>query len=536
MDFPSVNYEMLTPVNFIKRSVEVYPDKLAVVNGNKRYTYREHYARINRLASALKKQGIGRGDKVAFISPNTAPMLEAHFAVPMIGAVLVTINIRLSAPEVSYILNHSDTKICFVDNEFAGTVLPNLGELTKVHAFVNICDAGDDCPLNGTDYESLLMTGSSEPLVIDVDDERSVCSINYTSGTTGKPKGVMYHHRGAYLNGLGDCLETGLTSESVYLWTLPMFHCNGWCFPWAVTAAGATHVCLRKVIPDEIFKQIVVEKVTHMCAAPIVLIGMANAPDFKNLKPERPLKIAVGGAPPSPTIIRQMESIGAQINHVYGLTEVYGPYTICAWHDEWNSLPADEQSSIRSRQGVAYTVCQFLDVVDSQTMEPVSRDGKTIGEVVMRGNVVMLGYYKDPEGTEKAFKGGWFHSGDLAVMHPNNYIQILDRQKDIIISGGENISTVEVENVLYRHPDVLEVAVVAVPDSKWGEVPKAFVTPKPGSNPTAEDLITFCKENLARFKAPKTVEFIELPKTSTGKVQKFILRKKEWSGLDKKVN
>jgi len=454
----------------------------------------------------------------------------------MIGAVLVTVNIRLSAPEVSYILNHSDTRICFVDNEFAGTILNNLEELTGVRAFVNICDASSDCPLRGTDYESFLMTGSPEAMTIDVDDERSVCSINYTSGTTGKPKGVMYHHRGAYLNGLGDCLETGLNSASVYLWTLPMFHCNGWCFPWAVTAAGATHICLRKVIPDEIFRQIKAENVTHMCAAPIVLIGMANAPGFTHFKPERPLKIAVAGAPPSPTIIQQMQSIGVQINHVYGLTEVYGPYTVCAWHDEWNGLPANEQSLLRSRQGVAYTVSQFLNVVNSETMEPVPRDGKTIGEVVMRGNVVMLGYYKDPEATEKAFRGGWFHSGDLAVMHPDNYIQILDRQKDIIISGGENISTVEVENVLYRHPDVLEVAVVAVPDSKWGEVPKAFVTPKPGSNPTAENLIAFCKENLARFKTQKTVEFLELPKPSTGKVQKFVLRKKEWVGLDKKVN
>jgi fatty-acyl-CoA synthase len=536
MSLPSVNHELLTPVNFIKRSAEVYPDKLAVVNGATRHTYSQFYARINRLASALKQLGIGRDDKVAFISPNTAPMLEAHFAVPMIGAVLVSVNIRLSAPEVAYILNHSDSKVCFVDNEFAGLVQPVLGELKNVKAWINICDAGTGCPLEGTDYESLLMTGSPEPMAIDIDDERAVCSINYTSGTTGKAKGVMYHHRGAYLNGIGDCLETGLTSESVYLWTLPMFHCNGWCFPWAVTAVGAVHVCLRKVVPAEIFRLILAEKVSHMCGAPVVLIGMANHPEFKTLKLERPLKIAVGGAPPSPTIIQQMESIGAQVHHVYGLTEVYGPYTICAWHSEWNALPADRQAAIRSRQGVAYTVCQFLDVLDPETMAPVPRDGKTIGEVVMRGNVVMLGYYKDPEATEKAFRGGWFHSGDLAVMHPDNYIQIMDRQKDIIISGGENISTVEVENVLYRHPDVMEVAVVAIPDDQWGEVPKAFVTPKPGANPSAEDLIAFCKENLARFKAPKTVEFVELPKTSTGKVQKYVLRQKEWAGREKKVN
>jgi fatty-acyl-CoA synthase len=536
MSQSSVNYELLTPVNFIRRSVEVYPEKLAVVNGSSRFTYRQFNERVNRLASALKKIGIGKGDKVAFISPNTAPMLEAHFAVPMIGAALVSVNIRLSAPEVAYILNHSDTKVCFVDNEFAGVVLPVMDELAGISQFVNICDASDARPLNGTDYESFLLTGSPEDQPIEVDDERGVCSINYTSGTTGKPKGVMYHHRGAYLNGIGDCLETGLTSDSVYLWTLPMFHCNGWCFPWGVTAAGATHICLRKVVPDEIFKMIKTEKVTHMCAAPIVLIGMANHPDFGALKPERPLTIAVGGAPPSPTVIQQMESIGAKINHVYGLTEVYGPYTICAWHSEWNELPPEKQAAIRSRQGVAYTICQFLDVVDANTSVPVPRDGKTIGEVVMRGNVVMLGYYKDEEATEKAFKDGWFHSGDLAVMHPDNYIQIMDRQKDIIISGGENISTVEVENVLYSHPAVMEVAVVATPDEKWGEVPKAFVTPKPGTSPTAEELIAYCKERLARFKAPKFIEFSELPKTSTGKVQKYVLRKQEWDGRDKKVN
>jgi len=536
MSHPHVNYELLTPVNFVKRSAEVYPGKLAVVSGEKRYTYGEHFARINRLASALKKLGVGRGDKVAIISPNTAPMLEAHFAVPMIGAALVPVNIRLSGPEVSYILNHSDTKVCLVDNEFADSVRAALDDLNGIAVFVNICDASDACPLPGTDYESLLLTGSPHPMAIDIEDERGVCSLNYTSGTTGQPKGVMYHHRGAYLNSLGNCLETGMTSESVYLWTLPMFHCNGWCFPWAVTAAAATHICLRKATPENIFRLIMAEKVSHMCAAPIVLIGMANHPDFDGLKLSRTLTTVVGGAPPSPTIVQKMESIGARVHHVYGLTEVYGPYTICAWHEEWNALPAGEQAAIRAHQGVAYTVSQFIDVLDSTTAEAVPRDGKTIGEVVMRGNIVMLGYYKDPEATAKAFKGDWFHSGDLAVIHPNNYIQILDREKDIIISGGENIATVELENVLYRHPDVMEVAVVAVPDEKWGEVPKAFVTPKPGCNPAAEELIAFCKENLARFKAPKYIEFTELPKTSTGKVQKFLLRRKEWEGRNLKVN
>ena len=536
MSYPSVNYELLTPVNFLKRSVEVYPDKLAVVNGDRRFTYREFNERVNQLASALINIGIKSGDKVAFISPNIPPMLEAHFAVPMIGAALVSVNIRLSPLEVAYILNHSDTTVCFVDNEFAELVLPVLDQVPGVKIFINICDASDDCPLVGTDYESFLKTGSTDDVPVAVEDERDVATINYTSGTTGQPKGVMYHHRGAYLNGLGDGLEMGLKNDSVYLWTLPMFHCNGWCFPWAVTAVGATHVCLRKVDPAEIIKLLEVENVSHMCAAPIVLIGITNHPASKAISLKRPLEIAVGGAPPSPTIIEQMERMGANVNHVYGLTEVYGPYTICAWHNEWDQMPDKERAAIRSRQGVAYTVCQFLDVINPETMKPVPRDGKTIGEVVMRGNVVMLGYYKDPEATEKAFKGGWFHSGDLAVMHPDNYIQIMDRQKDIIISGGENISTVEVENVIYRHPDVLEVAVVAIPDEKWGEVPKAFITPKYGTTPSSKEIIDFCKSNLARFKAPKAVEFIELPKTSTGKIQKYVLRDKEWGNRKKRIN
>ncbi len=536
MAYPSVNYELQTPVNFIKRSAEVYPDMIAVVHDNTRYTYAEFYQRVNRLASALKRIGVKRGDKVAFISPNIPPMLEAHFAVPMIGAALVSVNIRLSPQEVVYILNHSDTTVCFVDNEFADLVQPVLGEIPGVNTFINICDVDEKCPLSSLEYERFLETGTPDEVPMDIHDERDVATINYTSGTTGKPKGVMYHHRGAYLNSLGDCLEMGMDSESVYLWTLPMFHCNGWCFPWAVTAAGGTHVCLRKVDPAQILDLFITEKITHMCAAPIVLIGLTNHPSFKLVELEHPLKIAVGGAPPSPTIIAQMEAMGAQINHVYGLTEVYGPYSVCAWQNKWDALPAQERAALRSRQGVAYTVCQFLDVFDMDTGLPVPRDGKTIGEIVMRGNVVMLGYYKDPEATATAFRGGWFHSGDLAVMHPDNYIQIMDRQKDIIISGGENISTVEVENVIYTHPDVLEVAVVAMPDEKWGEVPKAFVTPKPGTNPGVEEIIAFCKERLARFKAPKAVEFIELPKTSTGKIQKFILRDREWGDRKKRVN
>ena len=532
----SVNYDILTPVSFISRSASVYPNKTAVIHGDARYTYREFYARVNRLASALMKAGIKPGDKVAFICPNTPPMLEAHFAVPMIGAALVSVNIRLSTGEIAYIVNHSDAKFLFVDNEFAGLVKPILSELTQVERMINICDISDEMPLDGMDYEAFLATGSEEPVPCAVSDERDVATINYTSGTTGKPKGVMYHHRGAYLNSVGDGLEVGMDSESVYLWTLPMFHCNGWCFPWAVTAVGATHVCLRKVVPEEIFRLIETENVTHMCGAPIVLIGMANYPGAKDIWIKRPLKITTGGAPPSPTIIEQMEALGATVTHVYGLTEVYGPYSVCAWQSEWKDLKVADRARYQSRQGVPYIVAQHLDVVNPETMAPVPRDGETIGEIVMKGNIVMTGYYKDAEATKEAFRGGWFHSGDLAVMHPDNYIQIMDRKKDIIISGGENISTVEVENVIYRHPDVLEVAVIPMPDAKWGEVPKAFVTLKPGSGLTADDVIAFCRDNLAHFKAPKAVEFRELPKTSTGKIQKYVLRDIEWKGSKRRVN
>jgi fatty-acyl-CoA synthase len=531
-----VFFDVLTPVRFISRSASVYPNKTAVVYNDKRYTYKEFYARVNRLASALKKIGIGKGDKVAFICPNTPPMLEAHYAVPMIGAALVSVNIRLVAQEVNYIINHSDAKAIFVDNEFAGLIKPIVNELTQVKTYINICDISNDKPLSGMDYEEFLATGSPDPIEPDVDDEYQLMTINYTSGTTGLPKGVMYHHRGAYLNSLGDALEVGLNVGSVYLWTLPMFHCNGWCFTWGVIAVSGTHVCLRKVVPEEIYRLVELENVSHLCAAPTVLIGMANYPGAKNVKMKRRLEIVTGGAPPSPTIIESMETIGANITHVYGLTEVYGPYTICSKQPDWNDLSLEERAKKNARQGVANLVACYADVVNPATMEQVPRDGQTIGEIVMRGNIVMMGYYKDTQATATAFEGGWFHSGDLAVMHPDQYIQIMDRKKDIIISGGENISTVEVENVIYRHPDVLEVAVVSVPDTKWGEVPKAFVVPKPGTNPKAEDIINFCKERLAKFKAPKQVEFGELPKTATGKIQKFKLRDKEWQGREKKVN
>ncbi len=536
MNESMVNYDVLTPVKFLIRSAEVYPDKVAVVNGETRYTYREFYERVNRLADALKKSGIGKNDKVAFICPNIPPMLEAHYAVPMIGAALVSVNIRLSANEVAYIINHSDAKAVFVDNEFAGTVQPVVDQLEKVEFFVNICDASDEQPLTGFEYESFLKTGAPDPVAIVVENERDIATINYTSGTTGLPKGVMYHHRGAYLNAMGEILEAGLDATSVYLWTLPMFHCNGWCFTWAVTAIGGTHVCLRAVLPDAVFQLIERENVSHMCAAPTVLVMMSNYPGAKELKMKRRLEIMTAGAPPAPMIIENVEAMGANITHTYGLTEVFGPHSVCAWKPEWDELPVEERAKLKSRQGVPFVTTQYMDVMDSVSMQPVPRDGQTIGEIVMRGNNVMLGYYKDPEATETAFAGGWFHSGDLAVMHPDGYVQIMDRKKDIIISGGENISTVEIENVIFRHPEVLEVAVIPIPDEKWGEVPKAFVVPKDGVEPTAQSIIDFCKDNLARFKAPKSVEFSQLPKTATGKIQKFKLRDKEWQGLERRVN
>ncbi len=531
MELSNVNKSVLTPIDFLNRSVLVYPDKTAVVNKDERFTYRELYQRVNRLACALKELGVKKGDKVAFICPNIPPMLEAHYAVPMIGAVLVSVNIRLSSGEVSYILDHSDASVVIVDSEFSSLVEPE--KVPKVKAFVTVCDTDAPQTIEGMEYEAFLMTGSDQPIDPEIDTEEQTITMNYTSGTTGKPKGVMYHHRGAYLNALGEIIEAKLDVSSVYLWTLPMFHCNGWCFTWAVTAVGGTHVCLRNVVAGEIYRLIERENVSHLCAAPTVLITMSTHPDAATLEIKRPLNIMTAGAPPAPTVIQEMEAIGATITHTYGLTEVFGPHSICAWQPAWAGLPMDEQATMKSRQGVPYIATHFMDVKDPMTMESVPWDGQTIGEIVMKGNNVMKGYYKDPDATREAFEGGWFHSGDLAVTHADGYVQIMDRKKDIIISGGENISTVEVENVIYSHPDVMEVAVIPVPDDKWGEAPKAFVVPRPGTNPTPEEIIEFTKERLARFKAPRYVEFGELPKTATGKIQKFKLRDREWEGKER---
>lgn len=532
-----VNCEVLSPVSFLYRSAEAYPHKTAIVYKDKRITYLTFLERVNRLANVLKSMGINKGDKVAFICANTPEMIEAHYAVPLIGAVLVSVNIRLSSQEIFYILDHSDAKAVFVDNEFSDLVLPNMQALNKISHFVNVCDVSSACPLPDGEYENLLANASSEKVEASIDDEYQPCTMNYTSGTTGSPKGVLYHHRGAYLNAIGEMLETGFNAQSTYLWTLPLFHCNGWCFSWGVTAMGGTHVCLRKVEAEEVFRLIDAENVSHFCAAPTVLIGLVSYASENNIERlSHPVTICAAGAPPAPKIIETIEAMGIHLIHVYGLTEVFGPHSICAEQDEWKLLSGPERAIKKSRQGIAYVISNFMDVVDPKTMIPVERNGESVGEIVMRGNNVMLGYYKNEAATQEAFEGGWFHSGDLAVVHSDSYVQILDRKKDIIISGGENISTVEIENTLYQHPDVLEVAVIPVPDKKWGEVPKAFVTLKPKSETTEEAIIEFCKANLARFKSPKTIKFGDLPKTATGKIQKFKLREQEWRGMERRVN
>jgi fatty-acyl-CoA synthase len=509
----------------------VFPDRIAVVHGEGRFTYRRFEDRVDRLVRALHAAGLQRGDRVAFLSPNTPPMLEAHYGVPAAGGILVAINTRLNSEEVGYILDHSGARFLFVDAELTPVVEPlDLPGVT----LVRIDDTGEA----GDPYEDLLEGAgprqAGDPLPESwLDDEEATISINYTSGTTGRPKGVMYTHRGAYLNALGEVVTTSMTFDSVYLWTLPMFHCNGWCFTWAVTAVAGRHVCLRKVDPSRIWALLGSEGVTHFNGAPTVHIGIVNDPAAHRL--DEPVTITVAGAPPSPTLLGQLRELNFTTVHVYGLTETYGPHTVCDWHEEWADLPAEERARLLARQGQAYVIADPVRVL-TDDMGDVPRDGTTLGEVAMRGNNVMKGYYEQPEATAEAFRGGWFHSGDIAVMHPDGAIELRDRKKDIIISGGENISTIEVEQAVAGHPAVLECAVVAIPDEKWGERPKAFVALKPGASATAEEIIAFCRQNLAGFKCPAAVEFTELPKTSTGKVQKFVLREKEWSDRDKRVN
>jgi fatty-acyl-CoA synthase len=515
----------LTPVSFLRRSGYMFPEKTAVVYGGRRYSYRELEERVDRLASRLRDSGLGKGERVAFLCPNTPPMLEGHFAVPAAGLVLVAINTRLGRDEVTYIVEHSGAKMVFVDAELEALLDDVDSEVERVR----IDDTGEP----GDPYEDYLAEGSPEPADSVLEDEEETISINYTSGTTGRPKGVMYTHRGAYLSALGNAIEIGMGYETRYLWTLPMFHCNGWTFPWAVTAVAATHVCLRKVEPPRIWELFEEENITHYCAAPTVQIGIVNEDAAHPL--ERSVTAAIAGAPPSPTLLGGLLDMNIKPMHIYGLTETYGPITTSGVHPEWEDLDIDERARLMARQGQGYCTSDLVRVVD-ENMQDIERDGETMGEIVMHGNMVAKGYFENEEATEEAFEGGWYHSGDVAIWHPDGYIEIRDRNKDIIISGGENISTIEVEQTVARHPAVMEAAVVAMPDEKWGERPKAFVALKKGQEATEEEIIDFCKDHIARFKAPAAVEFGELPKTSTGKVQKFVLRDKEWSESEKKVN
>ncbi len=528
LDKNPANYVPLSPLSFLFRTAAVYPDRTAVVHGNRRYRWRQTFERCRRLASALRSRGIGRGDTVAIMAPNIPETFEAHFGVPLAGAVLCALNIRLDAATIAFILNHSEAKVLFTDTEFAPVIEKALQTVKEKLLVIDIDDpvGPGGARLGEMDYEAFLETGDPDAEGQLPDDEWRAISLNYTSGTTGNPKGVVYHHRGAYLNAIGNILVWGMRRHPVYLWTLPMFHCNGWCFPWSVTALAGTNVCLRRVEPQAIYEAIEKEGVTNLCGAPVVMNTLLHAPPQMKRAASRGVQMMTAGAAPPAAVIEGMEALGFRITHVYGLTETYGPATVCAWHPEWDALPAPERARLKARQGVPYPVLEGLMVADPQTLNPVPADAETMGEVFFRGNIVMKGYLKNKGASEEAFAGGWFHSGDLAVLHPDGYIEIRDRSKDIIISGGENISTIEVEGVLYRHPAVLEAAVVAHPDPMWGEIPCAFVTLKDGASAGEEEIILFCRERLAHFKAPKKVVFGPLPKTSTGKIQKFLLRER----------
>jgi fatty-acyl-CoA synthase len=502
----AVHLSPLTPIAFLERSAAVFPEKVAVVDGDERFTYADLRERSRRLATSLQAHGLAKDDRVAFLAPNGHELLEAHYGVPWAGGVLVAINTRLMADEIAYILEHSGAKLLVVD--------PTLDHLAPQGIETLRC-AGS--------YEDFLAGAPDGEPEHRLEGEDDTISINYTSGTTGRPKGVMYTHRGAYLNALAEAHHARLDSRSVYLWTLPMFHCNGWCFTWGVTAAAGTHVGLRKLDPPEVWRLLDGAGVTHMCGAPTVLVMLGADPAAHRL--ERPIQVTTAGAPPPPAVIARTEALGFRINHVYGLTETYGPITICDWQAEWDEQDPEERARLKARQGVNMVTADAVRVVDN-AMRDVPADGLTIGEVIMRGNNVMKGYFADEAATAKAFEGGWFHSGDLGVMHPDGYIELRDRSKDIIISGGENISTIEVEKVLVAHPDVLEAAVVAMPDEKWGERPKAYVTLRPGAELTEGELIAFARQTLPGFKAPNAVEFGDLPKTSTGKVKKYELRER----------
>ena len=511
--------EELTPISFLERSGWVHSERTAVVEGDKKYTYGEWRLRSRRLASALRRAGLRKDDRVAFLALNSEPLLLSHFGVPQAGGILVAINNRLNQDEIGYILEHSGARFLFHSPELEQLLGRAPSGITRLDT--------------QSQFEEFLSTGSDDEVEPWLESEDEVISINYTSGTTGRPKGVMYHHRGAYLNALAMVIDHKLSADSSYLWTLPMFHCNGWCFSWATVAVGACNVAVPKVDPAHAWKAFDAGQVTHFCGAPTVLIMLANDPNAHRL--ERPVRVFTAGAPPSPTIIAQMQEYNFELDHVYGLTETYGPFTINITQPGQEALPAEDRARLKARQGLPNICAGELRVVDSD-LHDVPADGEAMGEVVMRGNVVMKGYFENTEATDEAFRGGWFHSGDVGVMHPDGYIELRDRKKDIIISGGENISTIEVEQAVASHPAVMECAVIAVPDPKWGEVPKAFVTLKPGKSATAEEISEHCRARIAHYKCPKAVDFGELPKTSTGKIQKFVLREREWAGHEKRIN
>ena len=530
------NYTPITPILFLERSAEIYPNKTAIIHGKLRQTWQQTYERCRRLASALQKRGIGLGDTVAVMLPNTPPMVEAHFGIPMAGAVLNALNTRLDAESVAFMLNHGEAKVVIVDPEFSGVMKKAL-EIVKKDSgreilVIDVEEKEFDVPgerLGTVTYDQLLSEGDPEfPLIVPEDEWQAIC-LNYTSGTTGNPKGVVYHHRGAAINAVSNVLDWDIHKHPIYLWTLPMFHCNGWCFPWTIAARAGVNVCLRRVDAQHIFAAIKEHGVTHYCAAPIVHNLLVNAPDELKVGVPSGVKGLIAGAAPPASIIEGMEKLGFDLTHVYGFTEVYGPAAVCVKQDEWNDVDIGERARLNARQGVRYHMQQAIDVIDPETMQPVPADGETMGEIMFKGNIAMKGYLKNEKATKEAFEGGWFHSGDLAVKNPDGYVKMKDRSKDIIISGGENISSVEVEDVLYRHPAVNAAAVVAKPDPKWGETPCAFLEIKPGAEVTAEEMIAHCKQHLAGFKVPRAIVFCELPKTSTGKIQKFELRKQAGS-------
>jgi fatty-acyl-CoA synthase len=528
LDKNRANYTPLSPLTFIERAAAVYPERAAQIHGEQRYTWAQTYERCRRLASALQQHGIGADDTVALMLPNIPAMFEAHFAIPMAGGVIHALNIRLDADAIAFQLQHGGARILITDREFSTTVKAALPPLDTPPLVIDVDDVlGPGGELIGEiEYEALLASGTADFRWQLPGDEWQAIALGYTSGTTGNPKGVVTHHRGAYLNAVSNTLAWNMGAHPVYLWTLPMFHCNGWCFPWTIAALNGTSVCLRAVRDDAIFGAIREHSVTHMCGAPIVMSLMANAPAELKAGIEHTINFMTAGAAPPPAILEVMATLGIKVTHAYGLTEVYGPAVVCSWRDAWDELPMAEQAEIKSRQGVRYPMLEELLVVDPETMQPVPRDGETIGEIMFRGNIVMKGYLKNPAATQEAFEGGYFHSGDLAVCHPDGYIEIKDRSKDIIISGGENISTIEIEKTLYRHPAILEAAVTAMPDEKWGETPCAFVTLHANAETSEQEIIDYCRANMARFKAPRKVVFGLLPKTSTGKIQKFELRER----------